>query len=50
MRASVRPAATLDALIGGVWDELLARGINPGGPDWTLQGYPPAQEDRDIVD
>jgi hypothetical protein len=38
--------ATLDALTGGVWDALLARGINPGGPDWTLQGYPARQEDR----
>ncbi|HET8892543.1 MAG TPA: DEAD/DEAH box helicase [Gaiellaceae bacterium] len=38
--------ATLDSLIGGVWDSLLARGINPGGPDWTLQGYPPRQQDR----
>jgi ATP-dependent helicase YprA (DUF1998 family) len=38
--------ATLDSLIGGVWDGLVKRGINPGGPDWTLQGYPLRQEDR----
>jgi len=38
--------ATLDSVTGGVWDGLVSRGINPGGPDWTLQGYPLRQEGR----
>jgi Lhr-like helicase len=40
-------AATLDSLIGSVQGELLVRGVNPGGPDWTLQGYPPQKDGRD---
>lgn len=34
------PAAPLSALIQHVDGGLLALGVNPGGPDWSLQGYP----------
>jgi ATP-dependent helicase YprA (DUF1998 family) len=34
------PAAPLSALLQHVDRGLLALGINPGGPDWSLQGYP----------
>jgi ATP-dependent helicase YprA (DUF1998 family) len=34
------PAAPLSALLRHVDGGLLAHGINPGGPDWSLQGYP----------
>ncbi len=33
-------AAPLSALLQHVNAGLLALGINPGGPDWSLQGYP----------
>jgi ATP-dependent helicase YprA (DUF1998 family) len=34
------PAAPLSALLQHVDAGLLSLGINPGGPDWSLQGYP----------
>jgi ATP-dependent helicase YprA (DUF1998 family) len=33
------PAAPLDALMAGVEATQLAVGTNPGGPDWSMQGY-----------
>lgn len=38
--------ANFDALRGAVWDGVLALGINPGGPDWSLQGYPKRSDPR----
>jgi ATP-dependent helicase YprA (DUF1998 family) len=31
--------ASFDSLVGAVFFHLLSSGINPAGPDWTLQGY-----------
>ena len=32
-------SAPFDSLIGSVFSELLRLGVNPAGPDWSLQGY-----------
>lgn len=37
------PAAPLSALLHHVGAGLLSLGINPGGPDWSLQGYARAE-------
>lgn len=43
LRVSV---ANLEALIRQVGEELLSLGVNPGGPDFTLQGFPMRAEER----
>jgi hypothetical protein len=41
-----QPSATLEGLIGVADARLLELGMNPGGPDWSIQGYPYGKEDR----
>lgn len=43
----VAGGAHFDALVGAVWDRILRLGINPGGPDWSLQGFPKYGNPRD---
>jgi len=43
-RRLATPAAPLEALMAGVEATLLSVGTNPGGPDWSVQGYGRAQD------
>lgn len=50
-RLRVRSAAlNLEDLVSNVRNRLLALGVNPGGPDWSVQGYGRADSRRPWTD